>query len=340
MSFINSHTFRGSRGFVYVTAILLGALSSPLSAADWKPTKNVEIIVPFAAGGGNDVPARIIHKIISEKKLIEASSTVVNKPGGGGAIGLNYLNQHVGDGHYLSIISTSTLTSHILGYGKANYTDVTPIVPLITEYIAFAVKADSPMRKFPDIVERMKADPTSVSFAVGGGLGNPNHVAIASALKKGGVDIKKMRAVAFGGGKEALTAVMGGHVDVISAAAAVLAGQMKGGKLRIVAVAAPTRLEGEFADVPTLKEQGIDEVFGFSRYIVGPKGLPVEQVAFWENMLTSILKTAEWKAEADKRNWNLDYMSSAATQKDLKNQYDSLFAVMNDLGMAKSPKTK
>lgn len=339
MPLFKIHSCHATRELVYVIAILLGALSSQLSAADWKPTKNVEFIVPFAAGGGNDVPARIIQKIISEKKLIEVSSTVVNKPGGGGAIGLNYLNQNPGDGHYLSIISTSTLTSHILGSGKTNYTDVTPIVPLITEYIAFAVKADSAIQKFPDVLEKMKADPASVSFAVGGGLGNPNHVAIASALK-GGVDVKKMKAVAFGGGKEALTAVMGGHVDVISAAADVLAGQVKGGKLRIIAIAAPSRLGGEFADVPTLKEQGINVVFGFSRYIVGPKGMTVEQTAFWEAMLTSILKTPEWKAEAARRNWNMDYMNSAATQKDLKSQYDSLFSVMNDLGMSKSPSPK
>ena len=97
MSIFNSHTYHSSRWLVYITAILLGSISLPLSAADWKPTKNVEIIVPFAAGGGNDVPARIIQKIISEKKLIEVSSTVVNKPGGGGAIGLNYLNQNAGD---------------------------------------------------------------------------------------------------------------------------------------------------------------------------------------------------------------------------------------------------
>lgn len=327
--------------FSMISAIVLsitaaapgGAVAA--DAAVWRPGQNVEIVVPFAAGGGNDVPARILQKILTGNRLIESSVMVVNKPGGGGTLGLIYLNEHAGNGNYLSLISTSTLTSHIIGTSKINYTDVTPIVPLVVEYIGFAVKADSPYRTFRDLIEAMKKDSTSLSFAVGGGLGNPNHTAIAAALKASGADVRKMKAVAFGGGSEALTAVMGGHVDVLAVAAGVLAPHVKSGKLRVVAVGAPARLERELADVPTLKEQGVNGVFAFSRYIVGPKDLPAPQVAFWEKVFSAAMKTEAWKAEAVKRNWGILDMSASAIAEDLKQQYGQLRAVLNDLGMAK-----
>lgn len=312
-----------------------GIIATGAHAAEWKPAKNVEIVVPFAAGGGNDVPARILQRLLTEKGLVDASVTVVNKPGGGGTLGLIYLNQHAGDPHYLSLISTSTLTSHIIGSSKINYTDVTPITPLVVEYIGFAVNPSSPIQHFRDLAERMKKDPTALSFAVGGGLGNPNHTAVAAALKASGADVRKMKAVAFGGGKEALTAVMGGHVDVLSAAGSVLAGQAKAGKLRVIGMAAPARLEGDLASVPTLKEQGTDVVLAFSRYIVGPKGMSEDAVAYWQRTLSRAVATPEWKAEADKRNWDAPKAAPAETTRDLQRQYEQLRAVLTDLGMAK-----
>jgi putative tricarboxylic transport membrane protein len=329
-------TMHTKTNFWIAGAIALLLAAATAGAADWKPAHSVEIVVPFAAGGGNDVPARIIQKIMTDEHILEVPSTVVNKPGGGGAVGLQYLNQHAGDGQYLSIISTSTLTSYIIGTGRVNYTDLTPIVPLITEYIAFAVSPESSIKSFGDLVSRMKADPTGTSFAVGGGLGNPNHVAMAAALKAAGVDVRRLKAVAFGGGKEAMTAVMGNHVDVLSAAASVLAGQQKGGKLRVLAVAAPHRLAGDLASIPTLKEQGVDVVFGFSRYIVGPRGLAAPQIAYWDGVFAKVVQSPEWKAAVAKHDWVSEYAASADTRKELDAQYKSLHAVLTDLGMAKA----
>ncbi len=330
-------------GWKTVFSVLAGVSSAitsmtgaqPVHAADWKPTKNIEIVVPFSAGGGNDIPARIVQKILTDRKMLDVTITTVNKPGGGGAVGMNYLNQHAGDGHYLSIISNSILTSYIIGSSPVNYTDIKPIAPLITEYVIFAVSPTSSIRNFRDLAAIIKKDPTSLSFAVGGGLGNPNHAAIAAALKTTGMDIKKMKAVAFGGGNEAVTAVMGGHVEVLAAGTTVLAPQIQSGKIRFIAVAAPKRLSGEFSTIPTLKEQGTDLVFGFYRYIVGPKGLTKEQTAFWDRVFAELMSAPEWKAELEKNNWESNYMNSADTEKDLKFQYANLRTILGDLGMAK-----
>jgi putative tricarboxylic transport membrane protein len=112
------------------------------SAADWKPDKRVEIVVPNAAGGGNDRIARLAQRIIQEQRLVDSVVTVVNKPGAGVVMGLTYLNQHP-DGNSISIISATFLGDAISGRSSMSLTDITPIAQLFTEYVAFAVKTDA-----------------------------------------------------------------------------------------------------------------------------------------------------------------------------------------------------
>src|SRR4051794_28357475 len=93
----------------------------------WQPTKNVEIVVPSAPGGSNDKTARSIERVVHDKRLLTPTLTVVNKPGGGNAMTMNYLNLHAGDAHYLMIGTPTILTNHIIGASTLNYTDFTPV---------------------------------------------------------------------------------------------------------------------------------------------------------------------------------------------------------------------
>ena len=111
----------------------------------WRPDKNMELIVPSNAGSGADASARLIQKIWQDAKLLDTTITVNNKPGGGGAVAWTYLNTHPGDGHYLAFTSATLLTNKLAGLNPLGYTDVTPIANLLSEYIAFSVKADSPI---------------------------------------------------------------------------------------------------------------------------------------------------------------------------------------------------
>jgi putative tricarboxylic transport membrane protein len=322
---------------IAVLPVVLAAVagSHGAQAAGWKPTRNVEIIVPFAAGGGNDIPTRIIQKIITDQKLIDVSSTVVNKPGGGGAVGLAYLNRHAGSGEYLSIISTSTLTSYVVGEGTLNYTDVTPIVPIITEYIAFVVNENSPIKSFAEFISRMKANPKSMSFGVGGAVGNPNHVAIAAALAAAGVDPKQMKAVAFNSGGEAMTAVLGGHVDLVAGPADLYVPLVQAKRLRLLAVAAPERLEGALSSVPTLVEQNIKLVSAYTRYIVGPKGMPVEAVNEWSAVLSKVMQASDWKKAVTANYWQSKFETPAETQHDIADEFQQIRATLAKIDMAK-----
>ena len=114
--------------------------------AQWKPEKNVEIIVGTGPGGGQDKTARTLNRLLVDKRLLDVPVTVVNKPGGGGAIGWAYLNQHAGDGHYVEIANTTLLTNQITGRSAAGYTDVTPLAMLLSESVALSVRSDLSLR--------------------------------------------------------------------------------------------------------------------------------------------------------------------------------------------------
>ena len=125
---------------------LLVSSSDAQAQTDWKPQKNIEIVVPSAPGGSNDKTARTVERIIAEKRLLGTPLTVVNKPGGGNMMTLTYVNQHAGDAHYVMVGTPTLLTNHIIGSSLLTYTDFTPIASLFNDYVVFAVKADAPFR--------------------------------------------------------------------------------------------------------------------------------------------------------------------------------------------------
>lgn len=307
--------------------------SSP--AQGWKPNKNVELIVGVSPGGARDRTLRVIQKIIEEEKLIDVPSTVINKPGAASAIAWTYLNQHLGDGHYLSITSPQLLTNHMLGRSSLTYTDFNSIVLLDNEYIVFVVRGDSPIGTGRDLVSRLKQDPASVTVSIGTGLGNTNHLALASAMRVARVDYTKMKTVVFSSSADAATAVLGGHVDLAVSAASSFVPLMQAGKMRAIAVSSPHRLGGVFAVVPTWKEQGVDSVFGGWHGIIGPKGLTPAQVAYWEAIFEKVSQTPAWKQDLESNVFVSRFMKSAQSTAYMKEQDEIFRNALSGLGLIK-----
>jgi putative tricarboxylic transport membrane protein len=303
-------------------------------AQGWSPQKNVEIVVTSAPGGSNDKTARTVERILVANKLVPASLTVVNKPGGGSSIAFNYVNQHAGDAHYLLVGTTGLLSGHIMGTNKMSYVDFTPIASLFNDYVVFAVNANSPFKTGKDLAERLKQDPKSMALGVVA-VGSHNHVAVGLVLKAAGGNPRDLKTVAFKGSSESITALLGGHIDLVATAAGNAYGHVATGKLRVVGVAAPQRFGGALAHVPTWKEQGIDVVIGGWRALVGPKGLTAAQVAYWEDVLRKATATKEWKDDLEKNYWSDDFVTSAQFRKDLEKDYADMKAVLMELGLAR-----
>jgi putative tricarboxylic transport membrane protein len=320
---------------VWLVSALVAGVSAGPALAQWKPQRNVEIVAMSGPGGANDVIARAIQWHLQQLKLVDVPVTVTNRPGAGGVIAWNYLNQHAGDGGFLSVSPINLLTEHIAGASPITYTDVTPIAQLFNEYVAFSVRPDSSLRTGRDLAQLLKADPAAVSFAVAAALGGANHIAAALAMKAAAVDVRKLKFVVFTSGPQSLTAVMGGHVDVAVTPVSGTVAQMQAGKTRVIAVSSPERLYGAFSTVPTWREQGVETVFSSFRGVIGPRGMTREQVAYWEDVLGRIVETPEWKRELEKNYWEGGFLASAETVRYLKSQYDRYRPVLAELGLAK-----
>lgn len=321
------------------THLLLGMSLTVASAVSWaqgwSPQKNVEIVVGSAPGGSNDKTARQVEKILTEKKLINTSLTVVNKPGGGSTIAFNYVNQHAGDAHYLMVGTTALLTNQIVGTSKLGYNDFTPIASLFNDYVVFAVNANSSIKTGKDLADRLKKDPQSVAIGFATALGSHNHIAAGLLMKAMGGNPKALKAIAYKGSADAITNLLGGHIDLVTTAAGNVSAHVAAGKLRVVGVSANKRFPGALANIPTWKEQGVDLVYGGWRSIMGPKGITPVQVAYWENVLRKATEAPEWKSDLEKNFWFDDFVTSAQFKKDLDQDHAAMKSVLTELGLAK-----
>jgi putative tricarboxylic transport membrane protein len=319
-----------SIGLICALIMAFPAYSQP---SQWKPEKNVEIVVTTGPGGALDRVARAIQKIWQDKKALDSVS-VVNKQGGGGALAWAYINQHVGDGHYLTITSGSVLDNHITRKSTLNYTDFTPLAILADEYTVFAVRADSPLKDGRDVIERIKKDPVSVAVGVASTFGATPHIALCLAVKAAGGDVRKLRVVVFNSGSESLTALMGGHIDLVPTGASNALPYARAGKIRLLAVSAPQRLGSVLAEVPTWREQGVNSIYAGWRGAFGPKGLRQDQIAYWDQQFSKLVATEAWQRELETNVWAADYRNSTETATFLKGEYDQLKAILVEIGLA------
>ncbi len=315
---------------------IFGALATaPAAMADWKPEKAVELIVPSGPGSGLDATARAVQTILQTNKLIETPLSIVNKPGGSFGVGLSYLSQFPGDGHRLFIQTATPLSALLTGQLKIGYFEFTPLANLVSEPIAFAVRADSPIQNGKDLAQRIKAHPGSLSIALAAARGNSYHITAALLARSVAADIKKLKIVVFGSSGDMIPQLLGGHVDVMLGTPGNLLSLFEAKKVRIISVASPQRLTGPLAAVPTLKDQGFDVVFDNPRSVLGPKGLTAEQVRYWEGVLQRLVKTDAWKQALERNRWDDNYMDGAELARSLKTQYMILKDVLGELGMIK-----
>lgn len=325
----------GSLAVTISCLVLFGAAGIGTAAAQWAPKQPVEIVVGFSPGGAVDRIARTLQRIFQDRRLV-FSSVVVNKPGGAGNVGWAYLDQHEGDGHYIAVTTPTIMTNHITGRSQYNYTDFTPIAQFFTESVAFAVRADSPIRDWSDLMARMRKDPASVTLASSSREGAA-PLTFAMAIKEARIDPKAMKLVVFASAGQAVIAAVGGHADVVLSIAETVKLQLRENRVRILAISAPKRpAEGPLAAVPTLIEQGVNVAFRSWRGVLGPRNMPPAQIAYWDDVFTKMVATEDWNKELALYDAANEYQNSAGSRAYLTAQYEQLKAILTELGLAKN----
>jgi putative tricarboxylic transport membrane protein len=301
----------------------------------WKPERPVELIVTCQPGCGPDIAARTMQKIWQDHKIVQAPVVVVNKAGGGGAVAYSYIQQKPGDAHALVLSGAGAVVNSIIGRG-VGYKDITPVAMMAAEYVGIAVKPESPFASGRALLDALKKDLNAVTFGVANSLGNANHQAIALALKVDGLPPAKAKTVVFQSGANAITALLGGHVQVVPASVGLWVNPVKAGQVRLIAVSSPKRMSGQFANVPTWREQGADAVVSVWRMITMPPGLTPAQLAFWQDALKKTTESPEWKRDLEVNYQSDEFMAGKELAQGLDALYAQLKALLTDLELAKS----
>ena len=275
---------------------LLCILVLPASCARIEVERSWECIAPAAVGGGWDMTCRAMAQVIRELQLDPGMMRVTNLPGAGGGIAFAHtVAQRVGD--ETVIVAASPATTLRLAQRQFAYLsegDVRWVGAIGTDYGVVVVAPDAPWRSLSELLQHWSIDPSSVAVAGGSAVGGQDHMKMMMLGRAGSVEPRLMRYVPFDGGGEALTALLGGFVEVLSTDASQVISHVEAGTLRVLAVLAPERVGGNLAGIPTAHEQGYDVDWITWRGFYAPMDIPDARYRSWTEILRRVEGSEIW----------------------------------------------
>ena len=310
--------------------LLLAAGAWSPATAQWKPTSPVEVVVHTGPGGGNDALGRAMLTAMEKEKLLPVRFQIANKVGGGSATAMNYLREKKGDPHTISIFS-SVYVSNPLVQPEANVTmdELTPIARLVLEPALVVVRADSPFKTMKDFIEAAKQKPNGLKQSGGSVLSRDAVVRQVLVSHTGA----QWPFISFPTGGERISALLGGHVDMMIIEPSEAGEMIRAGKLRPIAQVSETRLDA-FKDVPTLKEAGYDiPNVPQARGIVGPPEMPKEAVAYYSDLFKKVSESPAWNKYLEDTLLQNAYLAPADLARFNKEYADTLRSILKDAGV-------
>lgn len=322
--------------FTRFAATFAAAVGLASAAYAFEPS-TTECIAPANPGGGWDFTCRQVGKLLYDLKLVPNPMQVVNMAGAGGGVAFaEVVNKRNSDNNLIVAASSATTSRLAQGAFPGSTMDQVRWLGTVgTDYGVIAVAKDSPVNTLPELLEQMKADPASVSVAGGSAVGGWDHLKVLMAAKAAGIDVRQVKYVAFDGGGEAVTQLLGGHVKAFTGDISEAKGFVDSGDIKVIAVLAPERLPGEFAEFPTAKEQGLDVNGANWRGFYAPGGMSDDAYAFWSDAITKVNASPEWeKIMTDSGLIPLD-LSGDEFQTFVKEQIDQIAELSREIGIIK-----
>ena len=274
------------------------ALIAPVSTAVAFEPNNTECIAPAAAGGGWDFTCRQVGKVLYDLGLVPGPVRVTTLAGAGGGVAYaEVVAKRNSDENLLVAASSATTTRLAQGaFPGSDMDQVRWVASVGSDYGVIAVAKDSPIASLSELFDQVKADASSVAFAGGSAVGGWDHLKVLIAAKAAGIEtVTSVKYVAFDGGGEAVTQLLGGHVQAFTGDLSEARGFADSGDIRILAVLAPERLPGDFSSLPTAAEQGIDAVGANWRGFYAPGEMSEEAYNYWIDAVKSLYDSDEWK---------------------------------------------
>ena len=328
--------YRHSKSVTGATVTALCALAFGFAAtapaeAAWKPTKNVEFIIPAGTGGGADQMARMIQGIIQKHKLMDQSMVVINKSGGAGAEGFLDVKGSKGNPHKIIITLSNLFTTPMATGVPFNWRDLTPVAMLALDEFVLWVHSESPYKTAKDYVEAAKKAGGTYKMAGTGSKQEDQIITVAVEQSTGA----KFIYVPFKGGGEVAKQLVGKHVNSTVNNPIEAVSQWRAGNVRALCVFDGKRIELKgkvtkdmsWNDIPTCKEQGLNMEYLMLRGIFMPGGVKQDVVDYYIGLLNKVRATPEWKEFMAKGAFNTSFMTgkeyaawvekAEATHKDL-----------------------
>lgn len=317
---------------VMLCGAVLAACALPVFAAQWQPTRPVAFIVGSAPSGSLDLTARALQRVWDDRRVVKVPVIVVNKPGAGNGVAWSYVNERSADGQSIAIATTNLVSNPVMGAHSIGHKDVTPLALLFDDYFILLVRADSPIKTMADVRQRLQKDPAALAIGFGPGLGAGGHTAAAVTVKALGVDVSKGRWVPYRSAGDAIAAMLGGEIDIVSGTAANAPPFLNAGRVRAIGIIAPQRLWGSLASVPTIKEQGVNAEFTNWRGVLGPKGMRPEHIAYWEKALQAATMSDQWQKDLERNFWKSNFMTGARLNKFLDQEAETFRGIWAAIG--------
>jgi putative tricarboxylic transport membrane protein len=303
--------------------------SAPLIAQPY-PSRPIEIVSATGVGGGSDMVVRLVADIVAREKLLPQPLVVINKPGGGGAVGQQYVASRRGDPYVFLQASTNLIGVPIRTGLDLGVDRFQPLGAIGFDLNSLAVAAGSPYRTLKDFIAAAREKPKTISI----GSTSPGGGAHAMAYRLEKLAGVHFNIVSFKSGAETVTAVMGGHIQATAENLGEVLPQVEAKKLRFLGVPAAKRVPG-LPDVPTLKEQGFDIQAGSLRAFVAPAGIPHEAAKTLEGTLAKVHKSAAWRDYMAKNMYEDIYMNAEEFAKWLAAQQVEMGQFLAEIGLSK-----
>ena len=255
-----------------------------------------ECIAPANPGGGWDFTCRTIGKIMHDIGAVDNPIQVTNMAGGGGGLAYSHVVNERGSDEELIVAASSATATRLAqnAYGGMTSDQVRFLGAIGADPGVIVVAKDSPFQSLTDLIDAVKADPASVSFAGGSAAGGFDHLKVLMALGRAGfTDIKSIKYIGVDGGADAITQTIGGFTQAMTGDISEVVGFLKSGDVRVLAAFTEERIPG-FDDIPTAKEQGIDVVAVNWRGLYVPKDISDEAYQKWSDALAQVGASDEW----------------------------------------------
>ncbi|MGC3964895.1 MAG: tripartite tricarboxylate transporter substrate-binding protein [Rhodocyclaceae bacterium] len=310
-------------------APVLGMIPRSLWAAPL--FESLYMFIPAAPGGGWDGTGRAIEQVIRAAGLV-GTVQFENVGGAGGMVGLpKFVNQQKGKSNAVMVGGSVMVGAGIANKSPVTIKDVVPLVRLTEEASVIAVPANSPYKTWQDLAAALKANPKAVSVA-GGSAGGTDHLLLGMILRSLGASAKNAAYVAYAGGGAAVASIIGGQVQAGISGYSEFAEQIKGGRMRALAVSGNKRIPG--VDVPTLQELGTNVTAANWRGLFGAPGINAQQKQALIDVFTKMHDTQAWKDLLDQRKWVDVFLAGDAFTKEVVADVSETETVMKELGLA------